>query len=517
MDPTQRFRCPVRKFLALALADDVFVTQKTPEDFETRYVCSSANSRSFDIKRSKKDVPVFRKIEGKRVSETAIMTAGSSNALIKEICESCGYMEPVTTYTFRRGVANKVEGNNCCKNENISWLMFKTLGKASQKGTKEVLSHKGDRTWHSYAAPTIGTDAQAIAYDEEGDTVYNEFSQSIAFTRDWAAPKPPNSSLGTPSLPSSEVLKAVADAHPGSRLDMIMRKARSEQLKIDRKKYSEKMAREKNVVPNTLNNEPSVRDVVSVIEKEVSLDEETLVHTLPEPTINFKHMLKYNHLQARVIQTLWSKEDFSLADCVRPLMALANPEPYRLLYSHPVQPPTKEGTCPYCSRSMGKLKMPFYALHLLDCYCILHKAQFCFDCAAFTNEPQGKAHNCPSFDPAGQVYGVVTWRGLLIREGRCPFSSDRWCQERRWRNTQLLKEHIETHLYGLPEDALCPHRNCTTQGMSRKEMRDHLHVAHKIYLVSRKTLFAESQGQQTSSLEDQDCAGLKRKRADNDI
>jgi hypothetical protein len=34
IEPTKRYWCPVRKFPALALADDVFVQQKASEEFE---------------------------------------------------------------------------------------------------------------------------------------------------------------------------------------------------------------------------------------------------------------------------------------------------------------------------------------------------------------------------------------------------------------------------------------------------------------------------------------------------
>ncbi|KAF1922500.1 uncharacterized protein M421DRAFT_10501 [Didymella exigua CBS 183.55] len=138
MDPKERFKCPVRKFIALALADDVFVQQMSPKDFDNRWVPTSAGSRLFGIKEDKQSLPVFRKmLPGGAVSPDRIMTAMSTTTFLKEICEECGYTEPVTTYTFRRGVANKLEAN------------------ASSKGTQEALGHKGERTWHAYAAPTI--------------------------------------------------------------------------------------------------------------------------------------------------------------------------------------------------------------------------------------------------------------------------------------------------------------------------------------------------------------------------
>jgi hypothetical protein len=215
----------VRKFLALALADDVFVQQKAPEEFEDRWIGTTATSRTFEISDDKKRLPIFRKLEGKRVSSSAIMTACSSNALIKDICEQCGYTEPVTTYTFRRGVANKLEGNRTHQ-RHINSLTYTVSAKKSTKRTQEALSHKGDRTWHAYAAPTISVDAQAIAYDEPEDNLYTDFAQSIAYTRDFGAPKPANSKVGVSSVPSKDVLKT-----------------RREQYKIEREEYYEKAGR----------------------------------------------------------------------------------------------------------------------------------------------------------------------------------------------------------------------------------------------------------------------------------
>jgi hypothetical protein len=89
----------------------------------------------------------------------------------------------------------------------------------------------------------VSVDAQAIAYDEPEDNLYTDFAQSIAYTRDFGAPKPAISKVRILSVPSKDVLKAVADAHPSSRPEMILRKARKEQYKIDREEYYEKAGR----------------------------------------------------------------------------------------------------------------------------------------------------------------------------------------------------------------------------------------------------------------------------------
>jgi hypothetical protein len=122
MDATKRWRCPIRKFLALALADDVFVHLKTPAAFDDRWMSSTTRSRVIEIHKDKRSLPILRKTEQNRISSTKIVSAMSSNALLQDICQQCGYTEPVTTYTFRRGFANKAEGEftsirgPCCTN-----------------------------------------------------------------------------------------------------------------------------------------------------------------------------------------------------------------------------------------------------------------------------------------------------------------------------------------------------------------------------------------------------------------
>jgi hypothetical protein len=291
IEPTKRYWCPVRKFLALALADDVFVQQKAPEEFEDRWIGTTATSRTFEISDDKKRLPIFRKLEGKQVSSSAIMTACSSNALIKDICEQCGYTEPVTTYTFRRGVANKLEGNRPHQRL-INSLTYTVSAKTSTKRTQEALNHKGDRTWHAYAAPTISVDAQAIAYDEPEDNLYTDFAQSIAYTRDFGAPKPTNSKVGVLSVPSKDVLKAVANAHPSSPLEMILRKARREQYKIDREEYYEKAGR---VNPALKLDDASSEDQLDT-ETTEKPEKELTVSLRPRPSSDFKQIMKYNLL-----------------------------------------------------------------------------------------------------------------------------------------------------------------------------------------------------------------------------
>ena len=61
-NPKERFRCPVRKFLALDLADKVFVEGITPESLDNRCVLPTANSKQFAIKPDKKNIPILRRM-----------------------------------------------------------------------------------------------------------------------------------------------------------------------------------------------------------------------------------------------------------------------------------------------------------------------------------------------------------------------------------------------------------------------------------------------------------------------
>lgn len=116
-DPQERYKCPVRKFLALALADDVFIDEVTPESLDNRWVLPTAGSRIFAIKTEKKNLPVVRRmLPNGQISPTNIWSAMSVNTMLGDICRDAGYVEPVTAYTFRRGVANKMEG------ERFQWL-----------------------------------------------------------------------------------------------------------------------------------------------------------------------------------------------------------------------------------------------------------------------------------------------------------------------------------------------------------------------------------------------------------
>ena len=109
INPATIFACLVRWFLSMALADDVFVEQKVPSDFDNRWIRETANSREFLIREDKKELPVLRLLHGNKISNK-ILTYGSLRLYLRQLGERCGYEKPVRCYDFRRGFGNAVEG-----------------------------------------------------------------------------------------------------------------------------------------------------------------------------------------------------------------------------------------------------------------------------------------------------------------------------------------------------------------------------------------------------------------------
>jgi hypothetical protein len=110
MDAKRKFACPVRWFLGLAVADDVFETHTCLADFDDRWIQQGTNSRRIRIKEDKKDIPILRKLIGTKISPTEIMGATSIACYLRDIGRRCGYQDDLTSYAFRRGFANGVEG-----------------------------------------------------------------------------------------------------------------------------------------------------------------------------------------------------------------------------------------------------------------------------------------------------------------------------------------------------------------------------------------------------------------------
>ena len=104
----------MRKFLALTLADDVFIDNVSPESLDDRWVPPTAGSRVLPIKAEMKDMPILRKMmPSGQTHPREIWNAVSVNSMLGQVCLDAGSTEPVTAYSFRRGVANNIEGKKC--------------------------------------------------------------------------------------------------------------------------------------------------------------------------------------------------------------------------------------------------------------------------------------------------------------------------------------------------------------------------------------------------------------------
>lgn len=95
----------------MAVADRVFDKEhKLLAEFDNRYIRQGTNSRPITIKETEKKKPILRKLVNKSISPTEIMGASSIAKYLRELGRRCGYQDDLTSYSFRRGFANSVEG-----------------------------------------------------------------------------------------------------------------------------------------------------------------------------------------------------------------------------------------------------------------------------------------------------------------------------------------------------------------------------------------------------------------------
>lgn len=111
-------------------------------------------------------------------------------------------------------------------------------------------------------------------------------------------------------------------------------------------------------------------------------------------------MLKYNLRQASVIKTLWTEENASFGECVKPLMALASPKAFQPVYPD-ILPPQKNGTCPYCFVDVSNRHQwsnSRRAMHLLQCHQKERSVNFCLQCVMYVDNPLIRGHMCLDLD-----------------------------------------------------------------------------------------------------------------------
>jgi hypothetical protein len=336
----------------------------------------------------------------------------------------------------------------------------------------------------------MSVDGQNIAYGKPEDALHARFTQSIAVTRDFGAPKPSGTQLGMTGVIFEDVMtKAKSDKRPLTDR-ATNRKALRMQHRIERNEYTTRVGS----MPLPSESEPNSNAHRGNPEAAPSF-------LRPESSAVFKQMLKYNPLQAQVIETLWTADNASLGECVKPLMALASPQPFRPLYPDPILPPQKNGSCPYCHTDIFNRKLWGHgrrAMHLLECHQNKHSVTFCLQCAMFVGNRLFRGHMCQDLDlERSGIYGVIVWRKLVIAEGRCPYGVSRVCRRRRFRDPQRLKSHIEgVHIRKQSEgDQKCPAEGCDIVAPSKEGLRVHLQGTHYVRMWNSTTTISSQLAQ----------------------
>jgi hypothetical protein len=96
--------CPVTSFLALAFADNAFVSIKSRSDIESLKLDDGEDIRIFPFKAEMRDKPFLVTRRG------GIMPYSSWWYNLKSLSLRAGYVQYIRPYDIRRGTANKLDG-----------------------------------------------------------------------------------------------------------------------------------------------------------------------------------------------------------------------------------------------------------------------------------------------------------------------------------------------------------------------------------------------------------------------
>lgn len=440
--------CPVRWFLYLALADNVFTGNKTLSDFEKRSLSSTAESYLFQIKPEKKELPIIRMMDqdGESVSMTRILSASALHHSLKQLGYRCGYKEIVTCYAFRRGFANGIEG------------------KTSAPRLRQLMGHANDGILQSYFSSDIGIDVQNALRGLPQNTERIDSSRSLAFSRDTSAPVPSISTLGIRHCPLEEgrIAEIYNDLPHISRRDAINR-LRNKDFLESRELF--------------FHDETGKRHVY------VSPD-------LPLRDTAFDLVLRFNWAQKQAIEVLWEQRKSGKTFLLEGLLTMARPEPFRPTYPG-LREPILDGICTACNVELPPSKSKAAInIHILRCHTNNKRKPgltYCFDCAEFLPtrlyEHHDKVAHLANPDP---LCGILQWRKLLVRPGRCPFCMGNQKPLQRHFHSNSFNKHIEGHLKDIrTQDIKCPHTSCGGAQMDRISFMHHLNKVHGI-LVSQR-------------------------------
>ncbi|KAF2727585.1 hypothetical protein EJ04DRAFT_594441, partial [Polyplosphaeria fusca] len=219
-DPERVHSCPIRTFVALALADEAFEGPQSPSDFSHRSLPSTAISKVYPIRADKLKTPVVRATSGTSIHPTRILSASTLHQHLEKIGQRCGYKDNITAYAFRRGFANGIEG------------------KVASSRVRQLLGHSNDGILQSYLSKDMAVDTQNVVRDLPQDMNRVDRSRSIRFTRDIGAPKPSAAKHGTHApVVTEERIREVSSKFPHRARNDIIRQLRKTDLRLEREEY----------------------------------------------------------------------------------------------------------------------------------------------------------------------------------------------------------------------------------------------------------------------------------------
>jgi hypothetical protein len=108
-EPTIRSMCPILHFMAMALADGVFIDASTFEDIRAHMVPPGTGTYTFKYKSTANSKPIMRATcpDGS-ISEDRILSYDAFNNALKGLGQRAGYEENMSAYCFRRAFARSI-------------------------------------------------------------------------------------------------------------------------------------------------------------------------------------------------------------------------------------------------------------------------------------------------------------------------------------------------------------------------------------------------------------------------
>ncbi|KAF9733691.1 hypothetical protein PMIN04_012523 [Paraphaeosphaeria minitans] len=492
-EPEYIHACPVRLFLSFAMADEAFEPWFTWEEIDRRTLSPSAASRCYPIRKQVQDIPVIRAACGTAIHPTRILSASALHHLLVEFGQRCGYKLPLTCYSFRRGFANGIQG------------------KASAPRLRQLMGHTNDGTIQSYLSEDVGIDAQNAVRNLPQDHARLDFTISIAFSRDVGAPTPSSNMLGqVPLTIPKERLDALSIAFPKRSRQSLRNLIRKSNYQNHRQRYFSDIEAGRVHPPN---GEAQVAELLDGVDEahphEIQSNKDAIQlesrRLRPSSSELFKIILKFDTYRRAVIESFFpistgvdaAPTSLSLAQAVAPLIELARPVSFRPKF--PCLSMAHGRKCAYCvSASDAELKSDptktrrrYHVVNDYLEYARKHTKKnhfICHDC--FDHVPDREFHTHDQLHRQESVLycGILIWRHLLVRPGRCPFCIKPSFSQSfdRWYCAKQLASHIKSHIEKVKGESVpCPHWGCNGLPLSADLLTKHIQVTHGIQLGAK--------------------------------